>query len=375
VAKGIRSKGGSKKKSAPPTGRLLFAVLNWGLGHAARSIPLIKAAEKQGFEVVIASDGGALELLQLELPGRHFLTLPGYDIRYTKGKGLTWYLLFQSPRVWRVVQREHALVQQWVTEYNLCGIVSDNRFGCYSASVPSVCVSHQLHIEAGWLGGPVNMVNRRFLKPFDALWVPDVAERKQRISGKLSRNTLFKQPVTYLGILSRFKHRAEGSDTGKVLALLSGPEPQRTQLEAMIMAFVRKHPHYMQWHVVRGMPTPSEELPPPHVQVDDMLTAEGLKQALIGADLVVARSGYSTLMDLAMLGKKALLIPTPGQTEQVYLARRMKKKGWVHTVEQTGIQWMREIDWALKLPGFPDFERGPDQPKSLFKLFAEQTKK
>jgi hypothetical protein len=375
VAKRIRSKGGDKKNNPPSAGRLLFAILNWGLGHASRSIPLIKAAEKQGFEVLIASDGGALELLRLELPGRHFLTLPGYDIRYTKGRGLPWYLLFQSPRVWKVVQQEHQLTEQWVRDYQLSGIISDNRYGCYSQLVPSALVSHQLHIEAGWLSGPVNWVNRRFLRPFDAIWVPDDPLKEQRISGRLSRSKGVLPPVTYVGILSRFKMRSPSAQSGKVLALLSGPEPQRTQLEAMVFDFMREHPHYLQWHVVRGTTEPAEVPIPPHVQVDDLLPSEGLKEAVQGADLVVARSGYSTLMDLAVLGKKALLIPTPGQTEQLYLARRMKKKGWVHTVPQTKMEWMREIDWAFKLPGFPALEKGPVEPKKLFKLFAGQTKK
>jgi hypothetical protein len=375
VAKRIRSKGGDKKNNPPSAGRLLFAILNWGLGHASRSIPLIKAAEKQGFEVIIASDGGALDLLRLELPGRHFLTLPGYDIRYTKGRGLPWYLLFQSPRVWKVVQQEHQLTEQWVRDYQLTGIISDNRYGCYSQLVPSALVSHQLHIEAGWLSGPVNWVNRRFLRPFDAIWVPDDPLKEQRISGRLSRSKGVLPPVTYVGILSRFKMRSPSAQSGKVLALLSGPEPQRTQLEAMVFDFMREHPHYLQWHVVRGTTEPAEVPIPPHVQVDDLLPSEGLKEAVQGADLVVARSGYSTLMDLAVLGKKALLIPTPGQTEQLYLARRMKKKGWVHTVPQTKMEWMREIDWAFKLPGFPALEKGPVEPKKLFKLFAGQTKK
>lgn len=375
MAKRIRSKGGDKKNNPPSAGRLLFAILNWGLGHASRSIPLIKAAEKQGFEVIIASDGGALDLLRLELPGRHFLTLPGYDIRYTKGRGLPWYLLFQSPRVWGVVQQEHALVEQWTAEFQLSGIISDNRYGCYSKSVPSALVSHQLHIEAGLLSWPVNWINRRFLRPFDAIWVPDDPIKEQRISGRLSRSRGIEPPVGYVGILSRFKSRSPSSSSGRVLALLSGPEPQRTQLEEMVFDFMREHPHYLQWHVVRGTTEPAATPIPPQVQVDDLLPAEALKQAIQGADLVVARSGYSTLMDLAVLGKKALLIPTPGQTEQLYLARRMKKKGWVHTVAQANIQWMREMDWALKLPGFPTFEKGPLHPKSLFTLFAKQTKK
>jgi predicted glycosyltransferase len=283
--------------------------------------------------------------------------------------------LFQSPRVWKLVQQEHQLTEQWVRDYQLSGIISDNRYGCYSQLVPSALVSHQLHIEAGWLSGPVNWVNRRFLRPFDAIWVPDDPLKEQRISGRLSRSKGVLPPVTYVGILSRFKMRSPSAQSGKVLALLSGPEPQRTQLEAMVFDFMREHPHYLQWHVVRGTTEPAEVPIPPHVQVDDLLPSEGLKEAVQGADLVVARSGYSTLMDLAVLGKKALLIPTPGQTEQLYLARRMKKKGWVHTVPQTKMEWMREIDWAFKLPGFPALEKGPVEPKKLFKLFAGQTKK
>jgi UDP:flavonoid glycosyltransferase YjiC (YdhE family) len=73
---------------------ILIAPLNWGLGHATRCIPIIKALQENNYIPIIASDGIALELLQKEFPYVQTLKLPSYKIEYAKnGKNFKWKLL------------------------------------------------------------------------------------------------------------------------------------------------------------------------------------------------------------------------------------------------------------------------------------------
>ena len=67
--------------------------------------------------------------------------------------------------------------------------------------------------------------------------------------------------------------------------------------------------------------------------------------------LMITRPGYTTIMELAVLGKKALLIPTPGQTEQVYLASYHSKKGNFYSVSQEKLNLARDVEEAKRYPG------------------------
>jgi UDP-N-acetylglucosamine:LPS N-acetylglucosamine transferase len=67
-------------------------------------------------------------------------------------------------------------------------------------------------------------------------------------------------------------------------------------------------------------------------------TSEELSSALRGAQTVVCRSGYSSLLDLAALGKSAILVPTPGQPEQMQLASYWKKHWGMAVVSQSDLE-------------------------------------
>jgi len=72
--------------------RILYAVLNWGLGHATRSLPVIRQLVKE-HDVIILSTGRSLELLKSEISGADFIDHPDYSVKYSN-KG--WSLLFSS---------------------------------------------------------------------------------------------------------------------------------------------------------------------------------------------------------------------------------------------------------------------------------------
>ena len=78
--------------------RILVAPLNWGLGHATRCIPIIRALKAHNFEPVIASDGAALQLLKKEFPDLEHVELPSYNITYPKnGKRFKSKLISETP--------------------------------------------------------------------------------------------------------------------------------------------------------------------------------------------------------------------------------------------------------------------------------------
>jgi uncharacterized protein (TIGR00661 family) len=345
--------------------RILYTVLNWGLGHATRSSVIIEALLKEGYEPVIASDGLALEWLQKSFPHLQFLSLPAYNIRYARDARLFWLkLLSQSVQLQKAWRAEHELVQQWAKTQSFDGIISDNRLGCYHQDLPAVYISHQLQLQAGLFTKAASTLHRRFINRYDQLWVPDYTDH--RLAGKLSESTAIKIPTHFLGALSRLKDLR--STEGKYyLFLLSGPEPQRSILEQKILDQVAKLSEKA--ILVRGTNRDKLRVYPEGLQVIDLAGPERLEQLMAEAKVIICRSGYSSIMDLYKLAKKALFIPTPGQTEQQYLARHLAPQ--FLSVEQNQLQLAVDIPNALVKDGFSRNSQKEDQTNwaELFSLF------
>ena len=121
------------------SGKILVAPLNWGLGHAARCIPIINELLKENFKPVLASDGPALELLRREFPELETLELPSYNIKYSKKLWLG--LLLRVPHIIKTIIKEKKFIAGYLKHHQLEGIISDNRFGLRHPSVPSVYIS------------------------------------------------------------------------------------------------------------------------------------------------------------------------------------------------------------------------------------------
>ncbi len=297
------------------------------MGHATRDIPLIRSLQKRGAEVILAGDGSSLQLLTKEFPELRYYELPPWNITYPSSGNFTWHLLKQAGKVWGAIKREQLAVEQIVTREQVDVVISDNRLGAYSKKAKSIVMSHQLFLEAPFLKGLLNWQNTRMLKRFSEIWVVDVPGEKN-LAGQLSYRKKLPFNIRYLGIISRFE-RAEtpNSDGVEVLALLSGPEPQRTLLEHELLAELEKlgkkavvllgKPEEAEGAIQRGLLT-----------IYNHLRADELKSLFASANFIVSRSGYTTIMDLSVLGKKAILIPTPGQSEQEYLARYCEEQGW-----------------------------------------------
>jgi predicted glycosyltransferase len=335
---------------------VLVAPLNWGLGHATRCVPLIHALEQIGSKVLLASDGAALQMLKAEFPNLPTFTLPSYHIRY-QTHSMVWNIGRQMPRITYAIRAEQWATERLVREQGISGIISDNRYGCFSRQVPSVVLSHQIHLRVpnAALQWAANQVLRRALRKFDAVWVPDEAN-DPNLSGALSHPPLQGFVVKYIGLLSRFSQQNQLStvqgQVPKVAVILSGPEPQRTILEQILMeqalvlpqnfVFVKGKTHFKEHSRVGE-----------NVEMVSFLTASELNELIQSCQVVVCRAGYSSLMDLAAVGEqRAVLIPTPGQTEQEYLGDLLSKKGLFVCQKQGEIDLKKALQEVEKTSGF-----------------------
>ncbi|MEM9991438.1 MAG: glycosyltransferase [Bacteroidota bacterium] len=322
----------SKQKLQPKN--ILIAPLNWGLGHATRCIPIIKALQAAKVRVFIASDGRALNLLSQEFPNLPCLELPAYHITYDSSN-MVWNIAKQLHKIGRAVVQEHLTIRRIVKQYSIHAIISDNRFGCFHPKVATVFLTHQIHLKIPFrpLELLAQAVNKVCIRLFDECWIPDEANAPN-LSGTLSHPSQIKYS-RYIGILSRMR-KQEQPLKYDAIAVLSGPEPQRSYFEQRILEQAARLPYRIL--VVGGKPevtkyTSNENTQ--HITYRPFLNSSALNQAIAASACVISRSGYSTIMDLAYLQKKAILVPTPGQTEQEYLAQHFQEQGIFYAVNQT----------------------------------------
>ena len=332
---------------------VLVTPLDWGLGHATRCIPVVRELMLQGCDVLLAGSGDALTLLQQEFPSLRTFTLPGYQPRYPHHGSMVWTMALQLPRFMRVIAGEHRAITRIVAQEKVRAIISDNRYGCWSPEVPSIFLTHQSNIlmprRFGWLQHGVRRMNNRMINHFHQCWIPDVPGERS-LAGALAG---FRDPgITikkeYVGWLSRFTGATHTKEKYDVVAVLSGPEPQRTALEDVLVPQLRRSA--LRYRVVRGLP--SSSTPQPDDRMVDFLPSEALQQELEAASLVVARSGFSTVMDMQALGKKVVFIPTPGQTEQEYLAKRLMEQGISFFMTQRAFDLSTALDESRRYSGF-----------------------
>jgi len=338
-----------------PKKRILVATLNWGLGHATRCIPIIKQLHLNGFETVVASDGQALELLKKEFPHSIHIPLPSYNIQYSrKGVYLKWKMIKNSAGILKAIRAERKLTQELVEKYGIEGIISDNRLGVRSKKLKkNVFIAHQLNVLSGNTSFLSSSLHQQYISKFDQCWVPDV-EGKKNLSGILGHLKNKPENVTYIGPISRLKK----TNTPKFydfLVLLSGPEPQRSILESILLKEFRTSKAKILF--IRGVISEKTlNLSNTNINIKNYLYGTSLQEAINCSEYIVSRPGYTTLMDLAKLEKKAFFIPTPGQNEQEYLAKRLEKLAIAPFCEQEkfDLSQLRRIEEYTGLSNFGD---------------------
>ncbi len=315
---------------------VLVAPLDWGLGHATRCIPIIKQLQNAGCNVTIAASGKTLALLSAEFPTLNTVELFGYNIRYTAQKRLLpLKILWQSPNILLTIQKEHRWLKKLIQERAIDLVISDNRFGLHTKNVPCIFITHQLLIKVPyrWLERLMQLINYHFVNKFSACWVPDF-EGGNTIAAALSHpKHLPKVPLKYIGPVSRFGPVENMPFKYDWLVVLSGPEPQRTILENKIL-LVAEHLAGAVL-LVRGKPGDSTSIDSPaNCTVLNHVSTAGMQRVFAESKFVVSRCGYTTVMEVLAQHKKAILIPTPGQTEQEYLAKHLFAQQWCYCCQQ-----------------------------------------
>lgn len=336
-----------------PAKHILIVPLDWGLGHTTRCIPLIQYLLQQGHGVTVAGNALQHKILNAACPGIIMLLLPGYEVKYSRSrKGFLWSILRQLPRLLRTVRREHQWLLNVTATQQVDGIISDNRYGLHHPELPAAIMTHQLEVRTGmgnFFDRLLRPLHYRYLQRFGQCWVVDVAGTPN-LAGSLSHPPVLPAQTRYIGWLSHLQQPQAGPAGDYLLVVLSGPEPQRTILADRLWRQALLHQQQQIVFVEGNAAAGEREQQAAHIQWHAHLPGAALQPLLAGASMVICRSGYSTLMDLVLLGKKAILIPTPGQTEQEYLGRYLCDQGIFYSADQEGFRLEAALAAARDFP-------------------------
>jgi UDP:flavonoid glycosyltransferase YjiC (YdhE family) len=316
--------------------KVLFGILDWGLGHATRSVAIIEALRANGADIEVASRGTALSWLRQRYPEVAMCEKPGKSISYAE-RFNTVKIASQLPAFAASIKEEQTFVAALHQENHYDLIISDNCYGFFHPEVYSVFITHQLEVDLPLaLRSVFKSTIKSWIRPFNTVWIPDTPEHI--FSGKLSKVSS-DMPVEYLGPISHLPIAIRSPYP--LVGMVSGPEPHRALMErALIDLFLKDG---RQAIVIAGDPR-REETSQGNVTIKPNPTAGELSALLRGAETLVCRSGYSSLMDLAIIGKRAILVPTPGQPEQTYLANL-----W-HETFGYAMMSQSELETAKSLP-------------------------
>lgn len=319
---------------------ILICPLEWGLGHAGRMVPVAIKLQQMGHNVFIGSGERHLEFFRKEVPGLNFILFPGFRIRYSSWLPQYIVIFLTTPIFIIKSISEHRKLKKIIKEHSIDVVISDSRLGLWNRKITTALITHMIRIpHPRWLRFLENYGNpmvRMITGKFDLCLIPDLPG-DINISGKLSHNVDLPENARYIGLLSRFK--ATGTETASsekkyyCTVILSGPEPQRTILRTKLTEILIRN----------GKPSvilegkPSEETTfhiSGNITFISHFATNDFKRLILESGNIVTRSGYTTVMELLSLERTALLIPTPGQPEQEYLAEYLSGKGWFKTISQ-----------------------------------------
>lgn len=324
------------------SGKIIFiSPLDWGLGHATRCVPLIQSLS-QNNTVIIGITQLNKAFFEQQFPLLQKINVPSYNIYYSKKLPVWLTVLCQVKKIKAVIKSEEKLLEQLIAAHNFDVVISDNRFGLHHNHVESIFITHQLQIKSPVFSKLATKINHSYIHKFDKVWVPDYENKNSRLSGRLSDAAQLKISIEYIGPQSALQNvvvNNTSAHTFDYLLLLSGIEPQRTFLENSLLEKFKDTGHKVL--LIRGSDTVFDTSSK-NITVINFAFGETLKQLILSATTIICRSGYSTLMDLHVLGKKNLvLIPTPGQTEQEYLANYWREKFLCRVCEQKNISELK----------------------------------
>lgn len=321
----------------PKNSKVLIGVLNWGIGHATRCIPLIKKLLLNGNEVSFASDGDALMVLLNQFPDLKHYHLPSYQINYSKNKFQNFKLIVQVPKLIRVIKLENKALNDIAKTQHIDFIISDNRYGFYHPKITSIFMGHQLSLIAPFANNFISKIHSILINKFNHCWVP--AHLDTNIIPLLTYNKYVNIPISYIGYLSKwegFKFDYKVEKKYKACAVISGPEPQRSIFEQQIIQLFSKN-NQLNFAVVGGVFSNSNPKNFSNITYFNFLNADELWSLINLSELVISRSGYSSIMDFLITETPVIYVPTPGQSEQEYIAEQISIHGIASIITQEKI--------------------------------------
>jgi uncharacterized protein (TIGR00661 family) len=346
---------------------VLVCPLNWGLGHATRCIPIVNSLLSKGVNVTLAASGRNRLLLKEEFPLLEVIDFKGFSPEYPSNGNMLLRMFRLIPSfLWSIVS-EHLKLSGLIKSIDIDIVISDNRYGLWNRKVKSIFITHQLFIRApqGWQGFNklLRLVNRFFISKFDECWIPDFAG-ENNLSGELSHLKPVPKNCIFIGPLSRLQHLPKGKTVKEgILIVLSGPEPQREILESILVRQLEQMD--TKALLIQGIAEIKQKtIRKGNLTILNYANSGQLSEFLLTYPILICRPGYTTIMDLAIIGGKALFIPTPGQTEQEYLADYFMKKGIAQRVVQNDINLVENIPSAYHYKGF--------DPIISYQLFQER---
>jgi uncharacterized protein (TIGR00661 family) len=337
---------------------VLITPLNWGLGHATRMVPVIESLINKNANVLIAADKRPYEFLKQRFPKTEIIRFPGFEPHYPNNSMMAFRMAWSLPKLWCQNYQANRFLQEIIRKYQVDIIISDNRYESYSKSTYNIFITHQLHIQTNGLQKLFQPFIKRlingFIKKYDELWIPDFENANENLSGKLSHVKRF--PIRnyhFTGPLSRFKAitRKSQADGIDLLVILSGPEPQRSILENLISEQVLKSG--INTTILQSKPEENIDTQKENIRIISHAGDTQMAELIQSASIIVSRPGYSTIMDLCIFGKKAVFIPTPGQTEQEYLAKKMKALGYCYFENQNSLDLNNALIVSENYIGLP----------------------
>ena len=335
---------------------VLVAPLNWGLGHASRIVPIVEVLLKYNSKVILAADKRPYEFLKQRFPDIEIIRFPGFEPEYTSNASMALKMASSFPSMLIKARKAHRLLQEIIAHHHVDIMISDNRFEAYSKDAYSIFITHQLNIQTnGWQRIFKPLITKliyRYIKHYDELWIPDFEDPEQNLSGKLSHVKRF--PIKnyhFIGPLSRFGLNDNYNDIEKndLLVILSGPEPQRTKLENLLVKQILQS--NLKTTILQSKPEVNKNTQKENIKFISHASDKQIATLIKSAKMIISRPGYSTVMDLSVFGKKAIFIPTPGQTEQEYLANKLKSQAYCYYEKQESFNLKISLKESRKYSG------------------------
>jgi hypothetical protein len=344
---------------------ILICPLDWGLGHASRDIPIIKEYLKRGHNVIVAGGKNPLEFLRKEMPHLDFVPFDSIRITYPEKGSMAFHFFKMFPKLISSIRKEHRQLKEIIRQKNIDVVISDNRFGLWSKTTYSIFITHQVMIKMPdklkFFEYVAYRINRFFIYKYNRCWIPD-NQSTPYMAGDLSHKYSLNGKTAFVGLLSRFsehndREKGDWNEPFEVMAIVSGPEPQRTNFEQILLKQMQRLS--CKCLLVRGVPAEDpvrEEIN--NVVLYSHLDTSQMQQAILNSTNLICRAGYSTIMDLIALKRTAILVPTPGQTEQEYLAEYYALRKMFVEVKQDGFNL---ADSLARLSVYNCFYMNPEE--------------